>query len=116
MRMPAAAMSAEHAAMGVRRFDSISVPNFALLDQREERVSLVEFRDRVVVLAFVDPICRQDCPLTLELLSRLSTQLSANPASLAYLAINTNAEASIPRRLPEETAAQLPPTAYLLNG
>lgn len=39
-------------------------PGFVLRDQKGQLTSLAQFRGKVVVLAFVDPVCTQVCPLT----------------------------------------------------
>lgn len=39
-------------------------PGFVLRDQQGRLTSLAQFRGKVVVLAFIDPVCRQLCPLT----------------------------------------------------
>jgi cytochrome oxidase Cu insertion factor (SCO1/SenC/PrrC family)/thiol-disulfide isomerase/thioredoxin len=70
-------------------------PGFTLTDQFGRRVSLSEFRGKVVILAFNDPVCTTVCPLTTtamvdakRLLGPAGTQvqllgIAANPTATA---------------------------------
>jgi cytochrome oxidase Cu insertion factor (SCO1/SenC/PrrC family) len=60
-------------------------PGFRLRDQRGEAVSMKGLRGRVVILAFVDPVCRNLCPLEAAILGRAERELkpSMRPAIVA---------------------------------
>ncbi len=60
-------------------------PDFSLRDQDGRRVSLSAYRGRPVILTFVDPLCRNLCPLEAHLLNHVVGQLPAaqRPAILA---------------------------------
>ncbi len=60
-------------------------PDFVLRDQSGRRVSLSAYRGRPVILTFVDPLCRNLCPLEAHLLNQVVGQLPAaqRPAILA---------------------------------
>lgn len=66
-------------------------PNFLLRDQRGRRTSLDQFRGKVVLLTFLDPICRQLCPLTTQ--SMLDAVQRLGPAAaqkVELLGVNVN--------------------------
>jgi cytochrome oxidase Cu insertion factor (SCO1/SenC/PrrC family) len=50
-------------------------PGFRLRDQRGQAVSMKALRGRVVILAFVDPVCRNLCPLEAAILGRAEREL-----------------------------------------
>jgi protein SCO1 len=60
-------------------------PNFVLRDQHGTRVSMAGYRGRPVILTFVDPLCRNLCPLEAHLLNHVVGQMPASqrPAILA---------------------------------
>jgi cytochrome oxidase Cu insertion factor (SCO1/SenC/PrrC family) len=60
-------------------------PNFVLRDQQGRRVSMAGYRGRPVILTFVDPLCRNLCPLEAHLLNHVVEQMPASqrPAILA---------------------------------
>jgi cytochrome oxidase Cu insertion factor (SCO1/SenC/PrrC family) len=64
---------------------SQAAPAFALRDQNGRPVSISEFRGRPVILTFVDPLCRNLCPLEAHLLNRVvgSMPAAARPAIIA---------------------------------
>ena len=53
-------------AAGTRR-----APDFRLVDQAGRRVSLVAYRGRPVIVTFIDPLCRNFCPLEAKQLNEL---------------------------------------------
>jgi cytochrome oxidase Cu insertion factor (SCO1/SenC/PrrC family) len=57
-------------AAGARR-----APDFALTDQAGDPISLAHFRGRPVIVTFIDPLCRNLCPLEARILERAVTQL-----------------------------------------
>ncbi len=60
-------------------------PNFVLRDQQGRKVSMASYRGRSVILTFVDPLCRNLCPLEAHLLNHVVGQMPASqrPAILA---------------------------------
>lgn len=60
-------------------------PEFALRDQRGHRVSLAAYRGRPVILTFVDPLCRNLCPLEAKVLNAAVDKMpvSRRPAIIA---------------------------------
>jgi len=67
-------------AAGTRR-----APDFRLVDQAGGRVSLTTYRGRPVILTFIDPLCRNFCPLEAKQLNELVRILPprSRPAILA---------------------------------
>ena len=60
-------------------------PNFVLRDQTGHRVSMAQFRGRPVIVTFVDPLCRNLCPLEAHLLNQVVGEIpvSRRPVILA---------------------------------
>jgi cytochrome oxidase Cu insertion factor (SCO1/SenC/PrrC family) len=52
-------------------------PDFRLTDQSGEPVSLARFRGRPVLLTFIDPLCRNLCPIEAKALERVESQFPA---------------------------------------
>ncbi len=73
-------------------------PDFKLIDQFGQSVSLSSLRGREVVLAFIDARCTSLCPLTAEILYNAKARLGPSAAGqVALVAINANPTAtSIP--------------------
>lgn len=68
-------------------------PGFALRDQNGRLTSLAQFRGKVVLLAFVDPVCTQLCPLTTESMVEAMKMLGPEAASqVQMLGIDVNPE------------------------
>lgn len=65
-------------------------PAFALTDQFDRRVSLGAFRNRVVVLAFIDSRCTTVCPLTAQTLTDAKRLLGSAGRGVQLLAVNIN--------------------------
>lgn len=71
---------------------SAAAPGFRLVDQNGTPVSLSDFRDRVVVLAPLNPLCTEICPIY-ALHYRLAYRaLGEDAAKVAFLAFNANDE------------------------
>lgn len=91
-------------AAGARR-----APDFSLVDQTGRPVSLAAQRGRPVIVTFIDPLCRDFCPLEAKQLNRLVQTLPAasRPAILA-VSVNVygNARANL---LQDERKWQLVP-------
>jgi protein SCO1 len=60
-------------------------PGFVLRDQRGHRESIAQFRGRPLIVTFVDPLCRNLCPLEAHLLNQVvgSMPAASRPAILA---------------------------------
>jgi cytochrome oxidase Cu insertion factor (SCO1/SenC/PrrC family) len=57
---------------GVRR-----APGFHLVDQRGAALSLASLRGRPVIITFIDPVCRNLCPLEAKVLMRAVARIPA---------------------------------------
>ncbi len=69
--------------------------NFALKDHTGQNVSLSDLRGQVVVLAFMDSRCREECPLTsAELLKAHEGMTADERRRVAFLGVNVNAQAN----------------------
>jgi cytochrome oxidase Cu insertion factor (SCO1/SenC/PrrC family) len=64
-------------------------PDFSLTDQAGRAVSLRRFRGRPVIVTFIDPLCRNLCPVEAKILDRV--QRRASPAwRPAVVAVSVN--------------------------
>jgi cytochrome oxidase Cu insertion factor (SCO1/SenC/PrrC family) len=52
-----------------------TAPDFVLRDQAGHRVSIAAYRGRPVVVTFVDPLCRNLCPLEAKVLNQVVAQM-----------------------------------------
>jgi protein SCO1 len=64
-------------------------PGFSLRSESGRPISLDEFRGRPVIVTFIDPLCRNLCPLEAKVLGRVVAQLPASQRP-AILAVSTN--------------------------
>ena len=53
-------------------------PGFSLRDQDGKPVSLAAFRNRPVIVTFLDPLCRNLCPLEAKILGIVESSLPAS--------------------------------------
>jgi protein SCO1/2 len=53
-------------------------PRFMLTNQNGRRLSLAEFKGRPVIVTFLDPLCRNFCPLEARILSKAVRQIAPN--------------------------------------
>ena len=60
-------------------------PGFSLTDQRGRPVSIARFRGRPVIVTFIDPLCRNLCPLEAKVIDSVEASLPAadRPAVVA---------------------------------
>jgi cytochrome oxidase Cu insertion factor (SCO1/SenC/PrrC family) len=58
--------------------DARPAPDFALTDQSGKPISLARFRGRPIIVTFIDPLCRNLCPLEAKILERSVLQLPAS--------------------------------------
>src|SRR5689334_7359311 len=68
-------------------------PNFSLADQFGHRVSLSDFRGKVVLLAFEDSVCTTICPLTTTSMVQ-AKRLLGSASHVALLGIDANPQAT----------------------
>jgi cytochrome oxidase Cu insertion factor (SCO1/SenC/PrrC family) len=61
----------------VFRAGSRAAPDFTLTDQRGRRVSLAAYRGKPVIITFIDPFCRNLCPLAAHVLNEVDRELPA---------------------------------------
>lgn len=59
---------------------TISAPQFTLTNQRGRRVSLAQYRGRVVILTFLSSACPPSCPLIAQQIRGALDELSTHPA------------------------------------
>lgn len=71
-----------------------AAPDFRLSDENGRTTSLSDYRGQVVVLAFMDSRCREVCPRTSAELLTTHRALGPDAASVTFLGVNVNAEAS----------------------
>lgn len=64
-------------------------PGFQLVDQAGRRVSLAGYRGRPVIVTFIDPLCRNFCPLEAKQLNELVRGLPSRSRP-AILAVSVN--------------------------
>lgn len=75
----------------VTRFPKATdAPDFTLTDQRGHKVSLKQFRGKVVLLQFLDPRCNDVCPLISEEVLQAQKQLGPAAGQVAWVAVNVN--------------------------
>jgi cytochrome oxidase Cu insertion factor (SCO1/SenC/PrrC family) len=65
-------------------------PPFRLSDQDGNPVSLSGLKGKVVVLGFMDPVCRKICPLVADEFIRADRSLGAAASSVAFVSVNVN--------------------------
>jgi protein SCO1 len=84
-------------------------PGFTLVDQNGNAVSLAAYRGRPVIVTFIDPLCRDYCPLEARV---LSDAVGAVPAAQrpAIVAVSVNRWGNARSNLVEDIRKwQLPP-------
>jgi len=92
-------------------------PDFALRDQSGSPISLRSLRGRPVILAFIDPLCRNLCPLEAKVLNDVPARLpaSARPAIVA-VSVNPWGQAPSNLRLDAEKWRLAPEWRWALGG
>jgi len=76
-------------------------PEFTLTDQNGKAVSLAAFRGRPVIVTFIDPLCRNFCPLEAQALNRAERALPAAQRP-AIVAVSVNQWGNARRNLVED--------------
>jgi cytochrome oxidase Cu insertion factor (SCO1/SenC/PrrC family) len=96
--VPAAATQAAAASWsaGARR-----APDFELIDQTGRRVSLAGYRGRTVIVTFIDPLCRNFCPLEAKQLNDLVRSLPARSRP-AIVSVSVNVYGNARANLQED--------------
>jgi cytochrome oxidase Cu insertion factor (SCO1/SenC/PrrC family) len=98
--------------------DSPATP-FSLVDQHGKAVSLQSLSGRVVIVAFLDPVCTSDCPLIAQELRQLDGELGSTKDKVAIVAIATNPiyhSVSVVRAFTENEGMGRLPNWYFLTG
>ncbi|SMC05672.1 Cytochrome oxidase Cu insertion factor, SCO1/SenC/PrrC family [Sulfobacillus thermosulfidooxidans DSM 9293] len=67
-------------------------PNFQLLNAQGQPVSLTQYRGKVVVLTFFDPVCWWDCPLEAQELVDMNHVLGPLASHVQIIAVDANPE------------------------
>lgn len=65
-------------------------PNFTLYDQTGQKVSLSQYRGKVVILSFIDAECQTICPLTTEAMLDAKRALGPAASKVQLLGVNAN--------------------------
>ncbi len=76
--------------MGLSELPNRAAPNFTLLDQSGQTVSLSQFRGKAVALAFMDSRCTTVCPLLAEELQLAQKDLGSAANKAVFVAVNVN--------------------------
>jgi cytochrome oxidase Cu insertion factor (SCO1/SenC/PrrC family)/thiol-disulfide isomerase/thioredoxin len=67
-----------------------TAPNFTLYDQTGRKISLSQYRGKVVILSFVDAECQTICPLTTQAMLDAKHSLGAAAKHVQLLGVNAN--------------------------
>ena len=74
--------------------NGIPAPNFTLTNQFGQRMSLSDFRGKVVILAFTDSECTTICPLTSQSMLAAKQLLGAAGSQVQLLGVDANPDAT----------------------
>ncbi|MHB8378596.1 MAG: SCO family protein [Acidimicrobiales bacterium] len=69
-------------------------PNFTLVDQAGKSVSLSQFRGKTVLLAFMDTLCTEVCPVESQEFLRAEKDLGSRARSVVFIGVNVNPHAN----------------------
>lgn len=78
-------------------------PDFRLVDENGRRLTLSQFRGRPVIVTFIDPLCRNYCPLEAQQLNALVHRLPAGSRP-AIVAVSVNVDGNARANLVEDAA------------
>jgi protein SCO1/2 len=96
--------------------NSVPAPDFRLVDQRGETLSLSGLRGEVVALTFLDTQCTNLCPLQARLLGSVQSDLGSS-APFAVVVVSVRPEADTPATISTFAQANgLGGRYYWLNG
>jgi len=73
-------------------------PGFALRDQAGRTISLRSLRGRTVLMAFIDPVCRNHCPFEARILNEIAARSPAG-STPAIVAVSVNPWGQAPANL-----------------
>lgn len=65
-------------------------PNFHLVDQHDRPVELSQWRGKVVVLSFLDPVCYSTCPIVAEEMAQVARLLAPRRRQIELVAVDAN--------------------------
>ena len=85
----AAAASASYASWAAR---ARPAPAFSLRDQSGRALTTSGLRGRVTIVSFIDPVCRNLCPLEAKELTRVVTDLGAAAPAVVAVSVNPPAD------------------------
>ncbi|MEA2522370.1 MAG: hypothetical protein QOI81_2016 [Actinomycetota bacterium] len=85
-----AALPSACAAIGCSDLGTGMSPGLTLTDQSGKAVSLSSLRGKVVVLAFMDPVCVDICPLVSDEFLRAQRILGSAAANVEFVGVNVN--------------------------
>ena len=78
------------AANGAPQAASRPAPNFHLVDQRGQPVSMTSLRGYTVAMTFLDPVCTTDCPVIAQEFKAASQMLGSSGGKVRFVAIAAN--------------------------
>jgi cytochrome oxidase Cu insertion factor (SCO1/SenC/PrrC family) len=78
------------AANGAPQAASRPAPNFQLIDQRGQPVSMTSLRGYTVAMTFLDPVCTTDCPVIAQEFKAASQMLGSSASRVRFVAIAAN--------------------------
>lgn len=88
--IPADVPTALASLMGLSPDRTRQAPDFTLVDQHGQSVSLSGLRGRPVVLEFMDPHCTDICPIISQEFTRAYAELKDTRPDVAFVAVNVN--------------------------
>ncbi len=65
-------------------------PNFTLKNQHGIATSLSDFKGKVVILSFLDPVCYETCPVVAEEFLQTAKLLAKESSHMEFVAVNAN--------------------------
>jgi cytochrome oxidase Cu insertion factor (SCO1/SenC/PrrC family) len=74
-------------------------PNFHLVNQYGKPVSLSQYRGKVVLLSFLDPVCYATCPVVADELAQVAYLLSSRARNIQFVTVNANPDFTAPSNL-----------------
>ena len=83
-------------------------PDFRLVDEVGRPVSLSALRGRTTIVTFIDPVCRNLCPLEAQVLTRVEHDLGLRAPALLAVSVNPQADTRANFRK-DADAWELPP-------
>lgn len=65
-------------------------PNFSLTDQNDKTISLESLKGKVIVIEFMDPVCKDICPIVSQEIVGANALLGGKAQNVVFLAVNVN--------------------------